>query len=460
MKKEKQFSRVASLQEEQAFKLLEQEMPKEGLFDQKNWHQSPEPFFISSELEEKLEKLGPLLDHFTRACDLLYRQSLQGKQPAWIASLLDQGKPPELLELSRDRAFRTQRARVIRPDLLLTQKGWIICELDTIPGGLGLTAWLQQVYTKLGYQVAGGALGMIHGFRSLFESKKGGDILISEEAATYRPEMDYLIKALHHYFPEEKWRLLSSDDQGPWAREVYRFFELFDLSNIECASNLFEKARKGELLLTPPPKPQLEEKLWFALFWMKPLEEFWKRELTERGWRELQEMVPYSWILDPAPLPPQAVYPKLEAHSWSEVSEFSQQQRHLVIKISGFDERSWGSRGVTIGHDLSKEEWKRALSQALEQYPRHPHLLAQFHHSCLISHPYFSSPTEITHMPGRVRLTPYYFLSSQRVTLAGGLATICPSDKKVLHGMSDAILVPLGVNLGVKRYSCEVRCGP
>lgn len=45
-------------------------------------------------------------------------------------------------------------------------------------------------------------------------------------------------------------------------------------------------------------------------------------------------------------------------------------------------------------------------------------------------------------MEGRVRLCPYYFVNAkdESVSLGGVLATICPADKKILHGMRDAIL--------------------
>jgi hypothetical protein len=45
-------------------------------------------------------------------------------------------------------------------------------------------------------------------------------------------------------------------------------------------------------------------------------------------------------------------------------------------------------------------------------------------------------------MDARVRLTPYYFIVNGAARLAGILATLCPHDKKKIHGMSDAILVP------------------
>jgi hypothetical protein len=49
-------------------------------------------------------------------------------------------------------------------------------------------------------------------------------------------------------------------------------------------------------------------------------------------------------------------------------------------------------------------------------------------------------------MPGRVRLCPYYFVAGvgddARPQLGGVLATICPADKKIIHGMTDAVLAP------------------
>lgn len=52
-------------------------------------------------------------------------------------------------------------------------------------------------------------------------------------------------------------------------------------------------------------------------------------------------------------------------------------------------------------------------------------------------------------MKGRVRLCPYYFVHGDgdgaRTQLGGVLATICPADKKIIHGMRDAILAPCSI---------------
>ena len=46
-------------------------------------------------------------------------------------------------------------------------------------------------------------------------------------------------------------------------------------------------------------------------------------------------------------------------------------------------------------------------------------------------------------MNGRLRLCPYYFVDGDSVDLAGVLATFCPADKKIIHGMRDAALLPV-----------------
>jgi hypothetical protein len=231
-----------------------------------------------------------------------------------------------------------------------------------------------------------------------------------------------------------------------WQPNVYRFFELFDLANVRCAPQLLDLARTGAIKVTPPFKPALEEKLWFALFWLRPLEGYWLRELGERSLAALRRVIPYTWLLDPAPLPPHAVLPRLEVQSWDEVAAFSQKQRELILKVSGFSENAWGSRGVVVAQDVPQSEWRTALADALAAHDRQPHLLQQFHKGRVIDHPWLDEQSgTIVTMKGRVRLCPYFFPGEGRVQTAGALATICPQDKKLLHGMSEAILVPTAV---------------
>ncbi|MBA3831608.1 MAG: hypothetical protein H0X34_06900 [Chthoniobacterales bacterium] len=421
---------------------LREARPAESLFAEKEWLLSPEPFPIDKKLRTDLERLGHQLFVFQRACNQLYQQSVKGKQPAWVARYVDLGKPEELIEFSRRKEFREALPRVIRPDLVLTDEGWTIAEIDSVPGGIGLTGWLNQTYSSLGAEVIGGAEGMLDGFAAVLP--RGGDIVISEESATYRPEMEWLVRQLNSRFPERSWKVESAEHHEPQSgRDIYRFFELFDLPNIPGVSDLMNAAGRGDLSVTPPLKPYLEEKMWFALFWLQPLREFWRRELGDKYFRQLQRMIPYTWILDPMPLPQHAVIPRLEIHDWHEAAQFSQKERDLLLKVSGFSPLGWGSRGVALGADLPHSEWQQRIADALVGFEREPTIVQQFHKGRLFDHSYWDVETaELKTMRGRVRLCPYYFVEEDHVNLRGALATICPADKKLLHGMRDAILVP------------------
>ena len=422
--------------------------PQEGLFAEKDFLLSPDPFPVEEKFAKELEQLGHRLFVFQRACNELYQRSVKGKQPAWIAEYLDAGKPAELIEFSRQKQFRDDLPLVIRPDLILTETGYTIAEIDSVPGGIGLTGWLNQIYAALGDEVIGGGNGMLDGFRSLLP--EGGDIVISEEASTYRPEMNWAAGQLNKSHPEFEWRVAEAETYEPApGRNVYRFFELFDLPNLPRVSELMSAAREGAVRVTPPFKPYLEEKMWFALFWMQPLREFWRRELGEKYFLKLQESIPYTWPLDPTPLPQHAVIPRLEIHDWREAGKLSQKERDLLVKVSGFSPLGWGSRGIVVGSDVPQVEWEREIEEALASFHTTPRIMQRFHKARLIDHRYWDNATdELKTMRGRVRLCPYYFVENGKVGLRGALATI-PADKKLLHGMRDAILAPTSVAASV-----------
>jgi hypothetical protein len=420
--------------------------PKEGLFAEKDWLVSPDAFPIEKKFLADLEQLGHRLLVFQRACNQLYQLSVKGKQPAWVARYLDAGKPGELIEFSRRKEIRDDLPRVIRPDLILTDDGYIIAEIDSVPGGIGLTGWLNQTYSKFDTEIIGGSGGMLDGFRSVLPN--GGDIVISEEAATYRPEMEWLAARLNQTSkvkPEtSEWRVVAAENYEPRdGTEVYRFFELFDLPNIPKIDNLLRANAEGRVTITPPIKPFLEEKMWFALFWLKPLQEFWRRELGEKYFLQLQRVIPYSWLLDPTPLPQHAVIPRLEIHDWREAAKFSQRDRDLLLKVSGFSPLGWGSRGVSLGSDLAHAEWEKRIVNALAGFDSSPTIMQRFHKGRLVEHRYSDPDSgELKSMKGRVRLCPYYFVEQDKVKLRGALATIVPADKKFVHGMRDGILIP------------------
>lgn len=426
-----------------------QQMPKSGLFAGLDWLVSPSPFPLGEPLAREIESLGRVCLQFYRAVNLLYRKSTEGKQPEWVARWLDLGKPPDLIARQRSSAFKNEVPRVIRPDLLLTETGLAITELDSVPGGIGLTAWLNQTYSARPgaapeNAVLGGVEGMLKGFASIFGAAQTVRIIVSNESATYRPEMEWLAAQLG----AERFKVHDASFQDFQAGDaVYRFFELFDLANVPNAGRIFELAAEKRLQLTPPPKPVFEEKMLFALLWNRNLQEFWRQELGEGFLKQLKKLTPYTWLVDPAPLPPHAAIPELNLTDWQQLKTLSQRERDLILKVSGFSENAWGARGVFLGSDLSQADWSVAVDNALRHFATSPSVLQRFHKPALVDASWFDfAAGAVVPMKGRVRLCPYYFTAGEgdaaRPQLGGVLATIVPADKKIVHGMADAILAP------------------
>jgi len=426
---------------------VREQMPSGGLFAGHEWRVSPTPFFLDEDIGDQLEFLGRVLLQFYRAVNLLYRKSADGREPEWVARWLDLGKPAELIEMQRHAAFKNEVPRVIRPDLLLTDHGLRVTELDSVPGGIGLTAWLNQTYSRLGAPVMGGTEGMIEGFASLMGEARAVHIVVSDEAATYRPEMAWLTEEIDG----ERWSVRD----GAYANfsdgdAVYRFFELFDLPNVPNAQRLLELAAARRIYLTPPPKPLFEEKLLFALLWNRNLHGFWRQELGESFFRLLLRLVPFTWMVDPAPLPPHAAIPELNLTDWRQLETLSHKERELILKVSGFSPHAWGARGVYLGSDLSHADWAAAVRKAIASFSVSPYVLQRYHKPSLVEAPWFDfNRGEVMPMKGRARLCPYYFVTgdgdSMRARLGGVLATVCPADKKIIHGMTEAVFAPCAV---------------
>lgn len=414
-------------------------LPAQGLFRGSGvpWRVSPEPLALPKALVRQLQGLGHVLACFQDASHRLYRRSVAGEVAPWLAPLLEKGKPAWLVAAQRSGALGNAAPRIVRPDLLWCGSGFALAELDSVPGGMGTTLFLSKLYAGEGWAVLGGAEGMAQGFAAAHP--RGAWMAVSEESADYRPEMEYLADVLG-----EGFRCVSAETPGAGQEGCqYRFWELFDWAAIPSARSWVAASGQGSFEMSPPPVQHLEEKLWLALFHCPGLQGYWASALRGSHLQRLRRLIPHGWVVDPAPLPPQAALPWLNVHSWEEVAAFGQQSRRLVLKISGFSPLAWGGRGVLIGHDMGADEWKGALRSALADFPRSPWIMQEFCEPKLVEHPYYTGSGGLAVMRGRVRLCPYYFRAADgRTRLGGCLATITPADKKKIHGMGDAILVP------------------
>lgn len=428
------------------------------LFAGKSWRIAARAWEFSAEETRELNRIGSACLAFYRASEKLYIASAEGKSllrnaelyAPWVAEILDRGKPERFIKHQRACALAGSLPPVIRPDLLFTEDGFALTELDSVPGGIGLTAFLEKSYS--------GKTAMPELFLNAIT---GGDvslraaIAVSEESATYRPEFEWLAKTLNAEHgakisvcsPND---LEIGDDGVRLRRErvdvVYRFFELFDWRNFPQQDALARAAECGKVRVLPPMRPFQEEKMSLALFRHPALEAFWREQLGEENFSVLRKIVPASWIFEPVEdLPASAVLvaPK-PMRDWRELGAFPRRERNYVLKASGFCEDAWGARSVTVGNDASQREWEDAVAHALDSGRNgNLYVLQEFRKAARVNFDVFDGAGIRGPLPGRARICPYYFvLPGGKNRLGGALATVCPVDKKTIHGMDSASLAP------------------
>jgi len=520
-----------------AFDTLQSALTATPMFEAKTWQLSPEAWPLTTEQLKQLEEIGAACHEFHQALEALYLRAVAGKNllrnkpllAPWVADYLDRGKPRRLIEHARDPKNRGAMPTVLRPDLLLTDEGFVLTELDSVPGGIGLTAFLNRLYERGGgtpptsssgagrvpspgdQGVLGGDDAMIRNFYAALSGLRPAQrnpliaIVVSDEAATYRPEMEWLARQLQlegkrvfclkpeDLFPLENALFFDVEGNPEKIDIIYRFFELFDLENLRTQRFIFEAWQAGELAIAPPMRPFQEEKLSLALFHHHLLQDYWAEALSAKAGKLLRTLIPPSWIIDPTPLPPGAVLDGPRAggralNDWRDLGNASQKERDLIIKISGYHETAWGARSVVLGSDCSREEWQQGVERAIELAPTNLHVLQVYKKPRRLQHAIYEergpgaaadSPVNIAPgagdsagettpsagasakaeapakvealaKAGRLRLCPYYFIVDGRPRLSGALATFCPPDKKIIHGMQDAALLPCRVQGAVE----------
>jgi hypothetical protein len=459
------------------YETLRSAFAEQPLFEDKTWRLSPEAWPILPEQVAELEAIGAASVEFHQALETLYLRSVAGKNllrnkpltAPWVADYLDRGKPPALVAHARDPQNRGMFPTVLRPDLLLTAEGFVMSELDSVPGGIGLTAFLNRLYRETG-GILGGDDAMIRNFHASLAALKPEirnpliALVVSDEAATYRPEMQWLARQMQiagqrvfcmkpgDLFPLGGGLFFDAEGNPEKIDIIYRFFELFDLPSLKTAPYIFEAWASGEVAIAPPMRPFQEEKLAFALFHHHLLQDYWAESMDAGSLKRLRALIPPSWVMDPAPLPPGAVLdgPRVAGRAlgdWRDLIAASQKERDLIIKISGFHETAWGARSVVLGSDCSREEWQQGVERALELAPANLHVLQTYMKPRRVRHTVYGKepPHEAREVDGRLRLCPYYFVVEGKARLSGGLATFCPPDKKIIHGMQDATLLPVRI---------------
>jgi hypothetical protein len=463
---------------------LTEHMPA-GLFggvgvdeDRVAWRLSPEPFWLSPATLAAIEGLGPDLLRFYRTLASLYQRSARGTAPAFIAEDLDRGKPGSVIKLGRQNRLKSDIPRVLRPDLILTDDGFTAAELDSVPGGMGFVGAMARAYCELGYDTVGGTFGMPDSLAAMLSALAGTErpvtaFVVSDESKAYRPEIGWMAETIAErgtgtafactpqdiVFTEDALFARLPDGREEKLDVLYRNFELFDLLNVPKQELMLYAARhnrvkhdaaaegavRGEIVVRAAAPSAARERCGGA------------NSPTMCSTRLARASFLQTWILDPRPVPPQAFMhgphrrrracrARLDATGSARQGRARLRRQAVGVLRTrlGFARRArlrTTSRAKTSGRRSSRTASRSSSTRRTSSSASTRGSASRF--------PITSARrTSIAVLDGRVRLCPYYFVIGDDVRLGGILATIAPADKRLIHGMSDAILAPCAVREG------------
>ena len=406
------------------------------------WRVSPEPFPLLAQDGAAIESLGNDLLAFTKALNALYLRSARGTAPAYIAEELDRGKPEQIVKLARQNRFKQDIPRVIRPDLILTDDGYVASELDSVRAG-----WASPVRSRA--RTARSAPTASAG-RTASRGASRGDaslasvprptvaVVVSQESADYRPEMTWLASRINALdvaeaivcgpqdivFTEEALFVRRADGREAKIDVLYRNFELFDLLNVPKQELVMYAARHNRVQHHAAAEGAPRGEVGVRAVPPSGSASVLAREFGRARRRTAARIFPY---VDRRPAAAAVARSRRRSARRRKAGarlvaarRARQERARLRAQAVGVQRARMGLARREGRDDLTREEWRAALAEAQRSFPKTPYILQRFHKGKRVRVPFLSTSSgEIKEMDGRVRLCPYSSSSATRRSSAG-----------------------------------------
>jgi hypothetical protein len=374
---------------------------------------SPEPLTLSAEEGAEINRVGEAVAAFHEAVDELYQTDEK------VRELLDRGKP-EIFLGSPERG----NYLFVRPDIIMTDQGFTICELETSPFGLALADILNKSYRQAGFETMVGDTILEEHVHT--GTPNNGRIVYSAKTAAYNGQLSYLAE-----------EVFSGDDRQ-WSSEhietidhsandpMYRAFYTSEYEHDSAVQSVLERVDENQLII-PSITPALEEKAVMGLLWDKRWETYFARQLGSTTVDFLRRVIPPTLIVGEeahfAPGLPAGIA------DVAGLASLAKGQRTLVLKPSS---SSW-AEGLHFLHKNSRGKAVELLRDAVES-PK-LHIIQEFRPGRKIPFTY-EEGYERRPMTAKVRLTPYFGTTDGK--LIAVKATACENTDRI-HGSSSSI---------------------
>jgi hypothetical protein len=385
---------------------------------------SPTPLGLTAIESTEINTLGESVVEFVNATHELYKTSDE------VRALLNTGKPEELTQTKNpDYLF-------VRPDLIATESGLKICEIETSPFGLALSNLLNTGYIQAGFETLAEEKLLENSIKS--RTSKEGVIVHSNKTKAYKGQLDYLADKLFSG-NERAWTSEHIDNHEANGIGLYRAFYLSEYLNDPKVNDLISY-QLDKQNTKPSITPHLEEKAIMALLWDTRFENFYKKQLGEANFNKLKNAIPKTWIVGQEQYFTEAL-PK-GAQDTLQLVSGSRKDRELVIKPSGFNPKASWAEGVNLLHEKSTVKAQEIVQNAM-QTDDTLFIVQEFKKGQKRRMQYENEEGGLNDMDVKLRITPYY--STKDGKLLTVKATGC-ENTDFIHASSSSINTAVSFN--------------
>lgn len=353
---------------------------------------SPFPLDLSPQETQELLRIGRDIVEFIDAADELYRTDGDLKK------LLDRGKP-DLLKTGRLAHYL-----FVRPDVIITQEGFSVCEIETSPFGLALAELLNRAYRFAGFETLIPDDMLTKFMRE--HTPDRGNLVYSQHTASYSGQLQFLAdKVLSGN--DRRWSVEQAgsvlDMTSPALYRAFYQHECLDDPAVDNIMQFYAGRQTPEVI--PSFTPHMEEKALLALIWDKRWEEFFVKQLGISSVEHLRKVIPPTWIVGQErfflPGLPDGV------ESTEGLALLFKSKRNFVLKQSGFGSGGSWAEGVSFLQEKSVVKAQELLHNAVEDSSS-LYVIQEFRKAEERRMFDEGDGSLLTEMSARIRLTPYF----------------------------------------------------
>lgn len=384
-----------------------------------NFRVSPKPFELTKEQKQELDDIGKAICNYMDCCMELYDTDEK------VHELLDRGKPEEY------RDIKDAKYLFLRPDLILTDSGFCVCEIETSPFGLGLAEILNRAYGNEGFNT------IVHEnqLKNYINPKIGktGTIAYSDKVKAFAGQLRFL--ADNVFSGDGKiWntRQITSEDIS--SKKIYRAFYLND----QFTDKNVEKLLRTPHIYLPTSTPQFEEKALLSFIWDKRYVQFFRANLGNSTFDLLRKIIPKTWVLGEEKYVdgglPNGMQDSLG------LATLGKKSRKYVLKQSGFSKGSSWGEGVKFLHKIGGNRALEIIKSALDD-KEHLYIIQEFNQGKDVQMSFIDDGGVLQMLNARIRITPYYgyYEGNDKGKLIAAKVTGCENTTEYIHAGTASI---------------------